>query len=128
MRPAAVDTHPDFSVEVDRAGRERVVVRVHGAVDLFAAPELKRELLETIERGVLEIILDLSGTAFLDSTGLGALLTAHKRLAARDGQLTIVNGVSGVERVFQITGLDSIFSFAPSVDDALAEGRFARGL
>jgi anti-sigma B factor antagonist len=120
MEQTAPTSSPDFSLVQERLDRTRVIVGVHGAVDLFAAPELKRHLLDAIDSGTREIVLDLSDTAFLDSTGLGALLTAHKRLSGRDGTLIIVDGPPTVTRVFEITGLDSIFSFAATRDAALA--------
>jgi anti-sigma B factor antagonist len=121
MEQSALGTTPDFRLDQERLDRERLIVTVQGAVDLFAAPELKRHLLEAINMGARKIVLDLSGTAFLDSTGLGAVLTAHKRLNGRDGRLIIVNGPPGVARVFEITGLDSIFAFAADREHALSE-------
>lgn len=114
----------DFTLQRTRLDDGRVVFDIRGAVDLFAAHELKRRLLEAVDGGAREIILDLTNTDFLDSTGLGALLTAHKRLTARGGQLVIVPGHPNVGRVFEITGLDSIFRFtsrAEALSSASAE-------
>ena len=110
----------EFGVDDTQLDGGRHVVAVRGAVDLFSAPELKRRLLDAIDGGARHVVLDLSETGFLDSTGLGALLTAHRRLASRDGRLVIVPGDQGVMRVFEITGLDSIFTFAPTREAALA--------
>jgi anti-anti-sigma factor len=110
----------EFSLDQLRLDDGRVVVAVHGAVDLFAAPELKRRLIAAVDRGTSEIILDLSATEFLDSTGLGALLAAYKRLSMRGGRLVVVLGETNVVRVFEITGLDSILTFAESRDAAIA--------
>ena len=108
-----------FSVEEQRLTDGRALVCVRGAVDLFAAPTLKRALATSIDNGAHEVVLDLSETAFLDSTGLGALLTAHRRLGGRDGRLVIVGAQANVLRVLEVTGLDSIFHFAPSREAAL---------
>lgn len=115
------DSSSDFSIDQQAVGQGRVVVRVRGSVDLFAAPELKRRLIDAVNRGAQEIILDLSATEFLDSTGLGALLTAYKRLNGRGGRLVVVPGSPSIARVFEITGLDSIFEFADSREAAIAE-------
>ena len=114
------DSNLDFSLHQRPLGSGRVVVAVHGVVDLFAAPELKRRLIEVVNQGAVEIILDLSATEFLDSTGLGALLTAYKRLSGRGGRLVVVPGSPNISRVFEITGLDSIFEFADSREAAIA--------
>ena len=110
-----------FSVEEQRLAPERALVCVRGAVDLFGAPTLKRVLLTAIDNGARELVLDLSDTAFVDSTGLGALLTAHRRLSGRDGRLVIVGAQANVLRVLEVTGLDSIFHFAPSREEAFAQ-------
>jgi anti-anti-sigma factor len=120
VRPTTGLSGSDFSLEQRRLPDGRVVVAVHGAVDLFAAPELKRRLIEAVDRGTSEIILDLSATEFLDSTGLGALLATYKRLSVRGGRLVVVLGETSVVRVFEITGLDSILTFADSLDAAIA--------
>jgi len=110
---------PNFGVEQERVDGQRFLVVARGALDLFAAPALKRRLLEAVEGGAREIVLDLSETAFLDSTALGALLTAHRRLDGRGGRLTIVPGPATVMRVFRLTGLDSILAIAPTRELAL---------
>ena len=109
----------NFRLEQQPLGDGRVVMSVYGAVDLFAAPDLKRRLIAAINRGATELIVDLSATEFLDSTGLGALLTAYKRLSRRGGRLVVVPGEPSVTRVFEITGLDSIFTFADSLEEAI---------
>lgn len=111
---------PNFGVERERIDVERFLVVAWGALDLFAAPELKRNLLEAVGDGAREIVLDLSCTALLDSTALGALLTAHRRLDGQGGQLTIVPGPATVMRVFRLTGLDAIFAFAATRELALS--------
>jgi anti-sigma B factor antagonist len=109
-----------FSLSRQRLPDGRALISVRGSVDLFAAPELKRRLLEAVDGGAEEVIVDLSETDFLDSTGLGALLGAYKRLSRRGGRLVVVPGTASVMRVFEITGLDAILSFAGSRDEALA--------
>ena len=111
---------PDFFLDEQRMSDGRVVLAVRGSIDLFAAPELKRRLLAAVNRGATDIVLDFSATEFLDSTGLGALLTAYKRLSARGGRLLVVPGDATVARVFEITGLDTIFTFAATREEALA--------
>lgn len=116
-------TSSDFFLDQERLSDGRYVVAIRGAVDLFAAPELKRRLMESVNCGAPEIILDLSETEFLDSTGLGALLSAYKRLSSRGGRLVVVPGERSVARVFEITGLDSILDFAATREAAISGER-----
>ena len=63
--------------------------------------------------------MDLTDTTFLDSTALGVLIGAVKRLRSRDGVLTIVNTDPNIAKTFEITGLDQIFTIRPTRDEAV---------
>src|SRR6185312_10322080 len=82
---------PQFSLSQDQIDDERHVIAVAGEIDLFTAPEMKAALGEALEAGRTRIVVDLTETTFLDSTALGVLIGAVKRLRSRDGVLTIVN-------------------------------------
>src|ERR1700754_2210970 len=111
---------PEFALTEDPIDAERHVVAVRGEIDLFTAPELKQVLTEAIEGGKTRMVVDLSETTFLDSTALGVLIGAVKRLRSREGALAIVNTDANIAKTFEITGLDQIFTIVPSRDDALA--------
>ncbi|MEA2157600.1 MAG: anti-sigma factor antagonist [Solirubrobacteraceae bacterium] len=105
---------PEFAVTEHPIDGERHVLAVRGEIDLFTAPELKQVLAESIEAGRVRIIVDLTETTFLDSTALGVLIGAVKRLRSRDGALAIVNVDENISKTFEITGLDQIFTILPS--------------
>ena len=109
----------EFALTEESLGEGRHVVAVRGEIDLFTAPELKKTLAEAIEEGATRVVVDLSETTFLDSTALGVLIGAVKRLRQRDGQLVIVNSDANIQKTFEITGLDQIFALLPSRDEAL---------
>jgi anti-sigma B factor antagonist len=111
---------PEFSLSQEALDDERHVVAVRGEIDLFTAPELKSALADAIEEGRLRIVVDLSETTFLDSTALGVLIGAVKRLRSREGRLTIVNTDDNIAKTFEITGLDQIFTIRASRDEAVA--------
>src|SRR6476619_3044239 len=111
---------PEFSLTTDPIDDQRQVVAVTGEIDLFTAPELKAALGETLESGRSRIVVDLSDTTFLDSTALGVLIGAVKRLRSRDGALVIVNVDQNIAKTFEITGLDQIFTILATRDDAIA--------
>lgn len=108
-----------FVVEQLRLEPGRLVIAVRGAIDLFAAPELKGRLLEALDAGTREVVLDLCDASFVDSTGLGVLLAARKRLAARGGRLIVVLSQPRIDRVLEIAGLDAIFEVVPTREEAL---------
>src|SRR3712207_8345966 len=92
----------EFALNEEALGEGRQVVAVRGEIDLFTAPELKKTLADAIENGAKRVVVDLSETTFLDSTALGVLIGAVKRLRSRDGQLVIVNTDTNIAKTFEI--------------------------
>ena len=110
---------PEYAVTEHPIDAERQVLAVRGEIDLFTAPELKQVLAESIEAGRIRIIVDLSETTFLDSTALGVLIGAVKRLRSRHGALALVNVDENIAKTFEITGLDQIFTILPTREAAV---------
>ena len=79
-----------FEIDDRRLGADTHVVRVAGEVDLFTAPEFKQRIAAAIDGGAASVIIDLSGTTFFDSSSLGILIGAHRRLEHRRGRLVLV--------------------------------------
>jgi len=96
------------------------VVAVSGEVDVYSAPALKDSLTELLQSGVQTVVVDLSDVAFLDSTGLGALVEARAATNAAGGSLPLVCNHERILKLFAITGLDGVFSIHATVDDAVA--------
>jgi anti-sigma B factor antagonist len=68
-------------------------------------------------------VVDLDGVDFLDSTGLGVLVGALKRVKGDEGGvLHLVCNQARIRKVFEVTGLTKVFSLFDSVDDAVAAG------
>jgi len=111
---------PEFALTEESLDPDRHVVAVRGEIDLFTAPELKQKLTDAIESGKNRIVVDLSDTTFLDSTALGVLIGAVKRLRSREGALVIVNVDQNIAKTFEITGLDQIFTILSTRGDAIA--------
>ena len=108
-----------FEITDRKVDEDTHVVSVTGEIDLFTAPELKAALVEAIDAGRTRVVVDLTGTTFLDSTALGVLIGAVKRLRSRDGVLTIVNTDANIAKTFEITGLDQIFTIRPTRHEAV---------
>ena len=89
-------------------------------LDAARAPALREELLRHIDAGHSQIVLDLSGTEFMDSSGLGALVSAVKRLGSR-GTLAIAGAQGAVTRLFSLTRMDRVFALHSNVDAAVRQ-------
>jgi len=96
------------------------VLSVSGEVDLATAPQLRQQLVDLVTDGHRCIVVDLSGTDFLDSTGLGALVAGLKRLRAHDGEMRVVCTTPRVRKVFELTHVDRVLPLFESVDEACA--------
>lgn len=107
----------DVLVE-SKARGDWIVVTVTGEVDVYTAPKLKDELVGLIEEGKNQIVVDLEGVEFMDSSGLGVLVGALRRLKEREGTLALVCTKGPVLRILSITGLNKVFPVYQSVDEA----------
>jgi anti-sigma B factor antagonist len=112
----------EFSAFDEQVDETTQVVSVRGEIDLFTAPEFKARIHDAIEAGRDLIVVDLTGTTFIDSSSLGVLISAHRRLKLRGGRLVVVCDVPAVLSTFKITGLDGVLEMTSSRDEALAAG------
>jgi anti-sigma B factor antagonist len=99
---------------------ETHVVSARGELDLYAAPEFKRVLGEAIDGGTTRIVVDLTDAAFMDSTALGVLIGALKRMRVRNGALAVASEQPTILRILDVTGMDQVLDLYPTADDALA--------
>lgn len=91
------------------------LVEVSGEVDLHTAPELRGALDSAVSSATeadapAAVLVDLSGVRFMDSTGLGELMGAHKALQRADGQLHLAAPQERVQRLLSLTGLDDVLA------------------
>jgi anti-sigma B factor antagonist len=104
------DIAPSFTVEDSEIDATTHVVEVTGELDLYSAPELKMHVLQAIDAGKTRIVVDLTKSTFIDSTTLGVLVGARKRLREHDGSLAVVCPDPEKLALFEMTGLDRVFS------------------
>jgi anti-sigma B factor antagonist len=107
----------------------KAIVFVWGEVDCATAPRLASTLADMTEQGRLNLVVDLSGVYFMDSTGLAVLAVAHKRLVQAGGGLVLAGPTPAVRRSLEITGLDQMMQVTdalPKVSSALLESTRAR--
>ena len=80
-------------------------------IDAAAAPAFKQRMSEALAAGTRRLVLDMSGVQFVDSTGLGVLVSLLKQMG-EGSRIAVVGAAPGVKRLFQITRLDSLFVLA----------------
>ena len=97
-----------FQVSTTDVGDSVVRVVVLGEADIYTAPELKEALNAAIEGGATSVLVDLSGATFIDSTTLGVLMGAVRRLRP-GGEVAIACADPNIRRIFEITLLDRVF-------------------
>jgi anti-sigma B factor antagonist len=110
----------ELGLEVDESRPPYTILVVTGEVDVYTAPRLREKLVELVGQGHRKIVADLEGVDFLDSTGLGVLVGGLKRLRSHGGDLSLICTQPRILKVFEITGLTSVFSIAESKDTATA--------
>ena len=98
-----------------------VVVRPEGRLNMVAAPALRQELHDLVESGSNRVVVDLSGTDFIDSSGLGALISGLKVARQAGGDLRIAAPTTQVETVLALTNLNRVLRAHPSPDAAFDE-------
>src|SRR5438128_673710 len=111
----------NFDIDTEQVGDGSYVIALSGEVDLYTAPEFKQQLLDVISKGAKEVIVDFSSTTFIDSTTLGVLVGGVKRLRTNDGQLSLVCSDRNITKIFEITGLDRVFTIYPTRGEALEQ-------
>ena len=110
----------NFDIKTEQLSDDVYVISLAGEVDLYTAPEFKQQLLEVIGQGARTVIVDFTNTTFIDAPRLGVLVGGVKRLRSNDGQLSLICSDRNITKIFEITGLDRVFTIHPSRDEAVA--------
>ena len=110
----------NFDIKTEQLSGDAYVISLTGEVDLYTAPEFKERMVQVIEQGKKQVVVDLSKATFIDSTTLGVLVGGVKRLRPAGGSLAIVCADQNICKIFEITGLDRVFPIHGTREDALA--------
>lgn len=108
----------EVSFEVKQHG-DVPVLAVAGEIDVYTAPKLREQLLELSHTGKMTVVADLTDVSFVDSTGLGVLVSGLKRFREAGGDLRLVVTQPQILKVLEITGLSTVFVVHPTVDEAV---------
>jgi anti-sigma B factor antagonist len=113
---------PEFAIIDSDVDETTSVVAVRGELDLTTAPRLKWMLHDLLEAGRTKQVVDLTETTFMDSTALGVLVGVNRSLV-EGARLAIVCSRPNVLRIFELSGMDGVFTIVPTLDEALQHAR-----
>lgn len=109
----------NFGITEGPLGATMHVVEPHGEIDLSNAPDLKATLAAAMDAGARHLIVDFEDLTFIDSAGIGVLLSAQRKVQAGGGNLIVVCNDPSIRRVFEITGVIDVLHVTPSRREAL---------
>jgi anti-sigma B factor antagonist len=112
-------THDELSIDLKtEEGGETLIFKLRGSLDIATAPTIRAALMDATDKGNHHLIVDLTGLEFLDSTGLGVLIGAHRRTVERKGSFQLIVHEGPISRLLNITGLIAVFAVFNSLEDA----------
>ncbi len=90
-------------------------------IEVFNASELKDEIMKLIESGYLKIVMDLRNVEYMDSSGLGVIVSTLKKIKTVNGKLIISSPRSSIKQIFELTSLDKVFNVYETLEEALKD-------
>ena len=108
-----------MSLHVTRQG-DVVIVEIEGQLIVSNRQELKQRVLDEAEAGARKFLVDFGRTGYIDSAGLGVLVSLAKRLRELGGDLRLANLNDDLQTLFELTKLDTLFAIARTSEEALA--------
>ncbi len=97
-----------------------LVVGVDGQLIVGNRHELKQKILDSLESGEKKFVIDFSRTGYIDSSGLGVLVSLSKKIGEAGGELRLAGLNEDLLTLFELTKLDTLFAIVESTDEALA--------
>ena len=98
---------------------EVVVVDVEGQLIVGNRNEFKQKVLDELERGARKVLIDFARTGYIDSSGLGVLVTLSRRIREEGGELRLANLNDDLKTLFELTKLDTLFQISDTKERAL---------
>lgn len=110
-------------IEVYQKNHFTIAKITNGRLDAALAPQLKQQIAKLIQQGHRYLILDLSQVKFMDSSGLGIIVSILKLLQGQ-GDLSLCGAKGAVNQLFRLTHMDKVFTIYPDIEQATAPVRF----
>jgi len=94
------------------------IVTLTGEMDMYTSPQAKEAMLDLLAQGYYHLVVNLQGTEYLDSTALGVLVGALKRVREQGGDLRLVAPTPRIRRLLEITRLINVFPIDATEQEA----------
>ncbi len=107
----------ELDIKVDRQG-DACSIALAGEVDVYTSPLFKERLVSSVDDGCVHVVVDLERVDFIDSSGLGVLVSGLRRVKEQGGSIRLVCTRDHILKVFRITGLDRVFPIYATADIA----------
>lgn len=95
------------------------LVEVEGQLIVGNRQELKQQVLEQLESGDRKFVIDFADTGYIDSSGLGVLVSLSKKIREQGGELRLSSLNEDLRTLFELTKLDTLFRIADDREEAL---------
>ncbi len=100
--------------------KKTLIIRINGELDLAVADQFRSEVDAMMEKNCADnIVLNLDGVSFIDSSGLGGILGRYKKVIMRGGKMAIVGAPVQVKRILELSGIMRIANIYESENEAL---------
>jgi anti-anti-sigma factor len=107
-----------MSFEVSKNG-DVTLIEVEGQLIVGNRQELKQQVLEQLEDGDRKFVIDFADTGYIDSSGLGVLVSLSKKIREQGGELRLSSLNEDLRTLFELTKLDTLFRIADDKEQAL---------
>ena len=105
---------------VRKNGKDVVVVDVEGQLIVGNRQELKQKVLDALDGGARKFVVDFAKTGYIDSSGLGVLVSLSKKIREQGGELRLAGLNEDLQTLFELTKLDTLFAITRTAEEALA--------
>ena len=109
-----------MNINIDEKGSTVLIEVKEERLDAHNSSELKTQMLSLFDEGKNNLVIDLQDVRFVDSSGLGSLVSGFKNASARNGNLKLSGLQPQVKSMFELTRLHRVFEIFPGSEEALA--------
>jgi anti-sigma B factor antagonist len=96
-----------------------VIVLPDEEIEVYNISEIKEVLFDIIEKGNRRLIMDMSRVEYIDSSGLGVLVSVLKKVKHAEGKLVLISPKSSVKQILSLTNLDKVFNIQDNLENAV---------
>ena len=102
-----------------KTNKNAIIVEIEGDVDLYSSPQVRKKILDIINKKTPALLINLEGVTYMDSSGVATLVEGLQRMKEYNGKLCIYNLQGAVRDVFELSRLDKVFTIFENESEAL---------